>query len=268
MKFFSVILLFVSINAFSQSQAGMVLNAKDRSPVPYAKIGIIGKGVGTVADENGNFALVISNKFGKDKLRFTCIGYNPYDITVADYNHMDNKTILLEERPVAAAAEPQVNAGAKSKTYGAVGNTDIIQINGGLPGSEVGLVFNFKESSLLNKLTINVQSSTVDTLFYRVNVYDVLGEGKFKMMLKKPIYFKTASGDLANKTISIDLTNEGVVVKGSKLITIEQLRNFGNGVLKYSGTKNGKSWGRKASFGLWRVIPTTISMQVEATPAK
>jgi hypothetical protein len=99
-------------------------------------------------------------------------------------------------------------------------------------------------------------------------VYNVIGEGKFEMMLTKPIYYKLAAADMVNKTISIDLSNENVMVKGSKLITIEQLRNFGNGVLRFKGVKNGKSYGRKASFGIWRVIPNTISMQVEATPAK
>lgn len=266
MKSLLAILFLASINAFSQSQAGVVLNGKDRSPVPYAKIGIIGKGIGTVADENGNFALVINSKYGKDKLRFSCIGYKPFDISVADYNHLDNKTILLDERPAATSPVPQVSENANTKTYGSFGTNDVIEINGGLPGSEVGLVFNFKQSSLLNKLTLKVQSCTVDTIFYRVNVYNVTGDGKFEMMLTKPIYYKMAAADLVNKTISIDLSSENVMVKGSKLITIEQLRNFGNGVLRFKGAKNGKSYGRKASFGIWRVIPTTLSMQVEATP--
>jgi hypothetical protein len=268
MKSLLAILLLVSINAISQSQAGVVLNANDRSPVAYAKIGVIGKGIGTVADENGNYALVISNKYGKDKIRFSCIGYKPYDISVADYNHMDNKTILLDERPAATTPVLQAADNAKTKTYGSFGTNDVIEINGGLPGSEVGLVFNFKETSLLNKLTLKVQSCTVDTIFYRVNVYNVTGERKFEMLLTKPIYYKMAAADLVNKTISIDLSNENVIVNGSKLITIEQLRNFGNGVLRFKGIKNGKSYGRKASFGIWKVIPNTISMQVEAIPVK
>ena len=268
MKTLLALVLLVSINAISQSQAGVVLNGKDRQPVPFAKIGIMGKGVGTVADENGNFALVVDNKYGKDILRFSCVGYKPYDISVADYKHMDNKTILLQERPESNTAAPQVAANAKPKVYGSFGTNDVIEINGGLPGSEVGLVFNFKESSLLNKLTLKLQSVSVDTIFYRVNVYNVISEGKFELMLSKPIYYKIAAGDLVNKTISIDLTNENVMVKGSKLVTVEQLRNFGNGVLRFTGTKNGKSYGRKASFGVWKIIPTTLSMQLEATPAK
>ena len=268
MKSLLAILLLVSMNAMSQSQAGVVLNGKDRSPVPFAKIGIMGKGIGTIADENGRFTLVVDKKYGKDKIRFSCIGYSSYDISVADYKHMDNKTILLQQRPADTATMKQPTANAKVKTYGSFGTNDNIEINGGLPGSEVGVVFNFKESSLLDKLMVKIQSNSVDTLLYRVNVYNVIGDGKFELMLKKPIYYKSASGDLVDKTITIDLSNDNVLVKGSKLITIEQLKNFGNGDLKFSGIKNGKSYARKASFAVWKVIPTTLSMKVEAIPAK
>lgn len=269
MKSILTILLLASINALSQSQAGVVLNEKDRSPVAYAKIGVEGRGIGTVADENGNFALVIdNNKYKKDIIRFSCIGYVPYTISVADYKYLTNKTILLQEKNIAPAPVKQVPANAKMKTYGVAGSNGIIEINGGLPGSEVGLVFNFKDSSLLNKLTIKYESCSVDTIFYRVNVYNVAGDRKFVNILNKPIYYKIPAGELENRTISIDLSSENVWVKGSKLITVEQVRSFNNGILRFTGTKNGKSYGRKTSFAAWRVIPTTISMQVQATSVK
>jgi len=269
MKSILAILLLASINALSQSQAGVVLNVKDRSPVAYAKIGVEGRGVGTVADENGNFALVIdNNKYKKDIIRFSCLGYVPYAISVSDYQHMTDKTILLQEKNIAPAPVKQVPATAKMKTYGTAGiSNDVIEINGGLPGSEVGLIFNFKDSSLLNKLTIKFESCSIDTIFYRVNVYDVTADKKFLNILNKPIYYKVPTGELENRTISIDLSNENVWVKGSKLITVEQVRSF-DGIIRFTGTKNGKSYARKASFAVWRVLPTTISMQVQATSGK
>ena len=109
MKTLLAVLLLASINSFSQSQSGVILNEQDKTPVPFAKIGIEGRGIGTISDEKGNFALIVDSKYGNDLVRFSCPGYSSYAIKVTDYLHMDNKTILLQKKHIPPGTPPPPN---------------------------------------------------------------------------------------------------------------------------------------------------------------
>ena len=61
---------------------GRVLDASNRQPVPFAGVGIVGKSVGTVANEQGRFVLKLGQQYASEVLIFNCMGFESYQIPV------------------------------------------------------------------------------------------------------------------------------------------------------------------------------------------
>lgn len=65
--------------------AGQVLDAGTRSVVSFATVGIPGRQVGTVADEQGRFQLLLPAALAPDTLLISCIGYQSSRIAAAKF---------------------------------------------------------------------------------------------------------------------------------------------------------------------------------------
>ena len=91
------VLLFPGI-VFCQSYKGMVLTNETRAGIGFVNVGIIGKNVGTVTDQLGNFSLVIDSRYDNDSLRFSLIGYEPKSYLVKDFRENSVKEILLKPK--------------------------------------------------------------------------------------------------------------------------------------------------------------------------
>ena len=79
MKQFYVIFFFIliSFQGFAQLFNGQVMDEKTKDPIPYVNIGIVGKGVGKVSDSNGNFSIMLDEKYNDDTIKISMIGYTP-----------------------------------------------------------------------------------------------------------------------------------------------------------------------------------------------
>ena len=63
---------------------GLVLDAKDQSPLPYANVFILTKNKGVVSNEKGSFSINISDYNETDTLRISYIGYTTIDISIKE----------------------------------------------------------------------------------------------------------------------------------------------------------------------------------------
>jgi len=104
------LLLFVSSGVLAQSfeqdavrLTGIILDADDRQPVPYASIQIDGTQFGTSSDNSGHFTLFMNPG---DTLVFSSVGYRdskfvmPYTVSSDTYSLiqlMRKETVLLDE---------------------------------------------------------------------------------------------------------------------------------------------------------------------------
>lgn len=61
---------------------GRVLDVSNNQPVPFAGVGIVGKSVGTVANEQGRFSLKLSQQYASEVLIINCMGFESYQIPV------------------------------------------------------------------------------------------------------------------------------------------------------------------------------------------
>lgn len=98
-----IVLLFCLYSvSFAQliSVDGKILNSSTRESIPFANIIVVGKGIGTAADANGNF--VLKGEFNKeDILRISHIAYETKEIPV-DYLITKSKEIFLDSKIITS----------------------------------------------------------------------------------------------------------------------------------------------------------------------
>lgn len=98
-KFVFLIFSFLTLVANGQMIEGRVLNAADRSDVPYVNISVSGTTLGTISKFDGRFELDVSGRAeGKDSLRFSAMGYDSKTILIT--KSMDTIYVLLAPNSV------------------------------------------------------------------------------------------------------------------------------------------------------------------------
>lgn len=98
MKFFIILFLLSSnVLLFGQSVSGIVFETTGETPVEFVNIGIVGKNIGTVSDQNGKYTLQINPEYQNDTLRFTCIGFHSYSVKVSDFIGLGNGNVSLKK---------------------------------------------------------------------------------------------------------------------------------------------------------------------------
>lgn len=268
MKFtlYCFILTIATVNfSFCQEYSGQIINKKTGQVVEYVNIGIIGQNIGTVSDGSGKFTLQLNSQFDNDTIRVSRIGFYPFSAKVADFKKFSNQNISLDERVFELDAVTVHHKTYKQKVLGVTAKTTkiIAGFKDNILGYELGILMKIKKSALLEEININFGRCTYDSIFYRVNVYEMKGKMKFENILNEPIYLKLAKENIA-ETVVIDLKPYNLVTQGNVLVTLEHVRNLGPGFLYFSSNITSRTYFRKTSEGKWDSAPVGISISLKA----
>ncbi|MDH6341923.1 hypothetical protein M2480_000586 [Parabacteroides sp. PFB2-12] len=263
----TLVLVFILIfsTLYGQNRiTGSILNAENNLPIEYANIGIVGKNIGTVSDMNGQFDFSVETQYLNDSLLFSCVGYESYSMRIS---HMkENDTIHLKEKPFLLNEVVVTPRKFKEKVFGitakkGIGVTGFENNN---LGYECGLLMKNKKRAELRSVNVNISSCAYDTIFYRLNIYEVKEKNNFENILVEPIYVIASKEDILNGSLKIDLTGYNVVVNGNFLVTLEHIRDLGNGGLWFPMSLKQKTYHRKTSQGKWETAPIGFSLSVRA----
>ena len=248
--------------------SGIVINKTSKLPVEYVNIGIVGKNVGTVADDNGKFNLLIESQYQTDSLLFSCIGYESYAVKISDLKQNDTinlkeKSYFLNEITVRPRTFKEQVLGITSKSlFMGMG------FENNRLGYECGLMMNVKKTAIIKKVKANVSACDYDSIFYRLNIYEVRGEYDFDNILREPIYVSASKEEILKDGLQIDLEAKNIVVSGDFVVTLEHVRNLGNAGIWFCGSMKNESYYRKTSQGSWTTLPVGISISVVADVEK
>ena len=266
-KFF-IILFLVSSNVllFGQQIAGIIFEKNSETHVEYVNIGIVGKNIGTVSDQNGKYTLQIDLECYNDTLRFSCIGYHSYSVKVSDFINLNNGNVSLEKRLYELTEVVIRPKNVKQKTLGITtrGMTSACFVDSvnGVKGAEIGVLMTNKKKAFIKEININISRFSYDTIFYRINIHKSLGKKQFENILSNPIYVVSSKEEVKNK-ITIDLRPLNLVVEGDFLVTFESVKDLGPGMFCFYASLFNKSYFRAASQGTWKTISSGISISVE-----
>lgn len=270
MKRLLILILMVSSKAiFGQNIAGLLLNSESRQPIEFANIGIFGKDVGTVSDQNGRFNLYVDSQYDNDTILFSAIGYKPHGIQIGDLRKQNENIVLMEEKPYELSEVIIKPKHFKQRTLGVTSKFKGIQagFKDNLLGYELGIIIKVKKTAFINEVNINIADCSYDTLFFRLNFYKVTGEMEFENMLYEPIYIEMTK-ESVNDLIVIDLKSHNIVVDSDFLITLEHVKDLGNGHLFFCAGLGNKTYYKKTSHGKWESVAVGISISVIANIEK
>ncbi len=263
-----LVLLFSSA-LMAQKYQGLVYDSQNNTTVAFVNIGIKDKNVGTVSDGIGKYQLWIDAKYLQDTIMVSCIGYYPLLIPVSDYIQLPNHNLFLQER-TSEMKEVVVNARKyKQRTLGVTTTSRFIQagFKENKLGYECGILMKVKKTAILERIIINFSSCTYDTIFYRINVYKDMGKMQFENQLKQPIFIKLPKSKVRENVI-IDLMPYHIQVEGDFLLTMEQVKELGNGYLYFCAGMAQKTYFKATSQGRWEKAPVGISISVDAKVEK
>ena len=128
-RLFWIFFLFFNSALGQQDYKGKVLDSKTNEPLPFVNIGVFGKGIGTVSDEEGLFNLRIDkSKLDKtDTIQFSSLGYQTLkkavknlDFVYNDYPEilMRSENLNLNEVVVTNKSAYEVNEIVGYQNYG------------------------------------------------------------------------------------------------------------------------------------------------------
>lgn len=264
-----VLLVLIAKISIGQNYSGRIINKDNDQLIKFVNIGVLHENIGTVSDINGNYNLELDQQFDNDSLMFSCIGYERYSIRVLDFKKLKSKNIYLKETMYELNEVIVKPKFFKRKTLGVKTTSKFAQ--GGFGenklGYELGILMKNKKTAFLENLNINIANCTFDSIFYRVNVYIVKDKLKFENILKTPIYIELSKNEVKNKVV-IDLKPYGITVQGDFLVTLEHVKDLGEGSLNFCSKLPGKTIYRKSSQGLWEKAPIGISISINAKVEK
>ena len=265
MKFF-ITFLFLGSNIllFGQQISGTVFETNSDIRIEYVNIGIVGKNIGTVSSQNGEYTLQINSDNHNDTLRFSCIGYHPFSIKVFDFINMNNGTVELEKRLYDIAEIVVHPKKIKQKTLGISkkGRAVVACFSDSVRGGEIGVLMKNQNKAFIKEVKVNISNCSYDTIFYRVNIYEAIGNMQFENILSNPIYIETSKEEIKD-IITINLRHLNLMIEGDFLVTFEHVKDLGAGNLCFSASLFNKSYGRETSQGTWETVPIGISIAVE-----
>jgi len=215
----------------SQNIQGQLLDQNTKAPIPYVNIGIPGKNIGTVSDDEGYFTLE-APKAGwssKDTLRFSSIGYQTLDWVILSKKESPAVVYL---KPVTLSL-PTVEINPKKykrpKVLGHRNNSPnmVFYFQSNRLGTELCNLIEVKKGSFyLKKAHFNIAENKFGALFFRVHVYENQGGKPGKNLIPKELIVST---DLKRGTLSVDLAPYNLVLDQDFFLGLEWVKTLNQG---------------------------------------
>ena len=254
--------LFIPGLIFSQSQKGKVLSSETNSGIGFVNIGIIGKNIGTVSDESGNYTIIIDSIYDHDSLRFSMIGYEPKSFLISYFKENSIKIVSLKPIIYNIQEVKVIYRKPKEISLGTSVTTDDLRSGFAYNdlGSELGIKLHVRGQVRLRDLNLNVAICTFDSVTYRLNIYQSVNETEYKNILTRPVYISFSKDKIKN-VVTFDLTEYSIIIEGDILITLELFKDLGEGRLLFrTQFFTGTTYHKKTSEGKWAEAPGVIGM--------
>lgn len=257
---FSLLLLPLMSN--SQTLNGIVIDSISAEPLSFVHIGVEGKNVGLISNDKGEFSIDLSKIEAEDKIQFSIIGYETFllnspkntqeklIVKLAPFSYKFQTVIVEESRKTES-----VKLGRYSPSKTTTGQSGFKEFGF---GGELGIKITYPgKNYYLKEINFHTRFNTVDSVLYRLNVYDVKDNLPGKSKLQKEVYVTSYAKD---KWITSNLLSHGLKIEEDIIVTFELVRIWyspkGSNQLFYThgkGYKEGKSFSRESSHDKWSV---------------
>lgn len=228
---------------------GRILNKETQEPVPYANIGISNSNVGTLSNLDGSFSIPIPNKFIRDTLIFSALGFTKKAIPIQFISQNEKVTVFLFERTTLLNSVTISERRQRNKTF-ELGNSSfkggVIVTDTTYAGRSVSLLIENKQPYFqkdltfpvyLEKARLRIFKNNLQSLKFRLRVNDVDSvTGKPSSdLLSQSIIVESA---LRQGWLEFDLSHLDFQVSKPFFLTFEQILDLKDRTLIADGYRN------------------------------
>jgi CarboxypepD_reg-like domain len=214
---------------------GQVRDQLTRQPLGYASVGVLRYPFGTVADNRGHFELNLPATYDADSVRFSLLGYASRTLSVAELRRlMRGGPVLLHPQAVPLRGAVVRAPGMRRRVAGNFGGGPLLEaFHYNLAGNQFGQRLVIRRAAWLQDISFKITHCTYDTVYLRLNVYQV-GPDDFPTanLLPMPVYLRVSRGE-ADDRIFINLRPYKLWLTTDVIVSLELVRSLGKGTLAF-----------------------------------
>ncbi len=234
MKIYHTLFFLLAASAFhGQIISGTIISKNENHPIPYVKIGIEKKSIGTISDEKGNFSIDLSNTDPQQKIKIEVPGFDPYQETIQNFKKYDQQKIFLTEKTknikeitIKPKKLVDKNWGVNTKTKSVMYSVNPQFRKEDFLG-ETALAFNAKKKSKIKNINLNIASYTSDKpVIMRYSIYSEKDGFPDENILDEEITVELTSDMIKDGTYTLDVNDHNIWVHGKFFIGIQFLKEF------------------------------------------
>lgn len=205
---------------------GNVTSAKGHQPISFATIGIKNKSIGTVANENGTFHLLIPDSLASlgERLIISSVGYKQAIISITQFKQGRQTISLIPSvfRLKEVTVKPEKY---KTKVFGRTGSSTIMTANmfterslvSDNLGKEQAVILPIDKHCFIKDFNMLVTFNRFESVKFRLNFYNVKDGLPDQLIVNQDILF-----DVTQKSgwVKIDLSKYNIYLNGYSKIAV------------------------------------------------
>jgi hypothetical protein len=224
LPFLSLLLLVAT--AVAQPITGHITDSRTHAALPYVNIGVVGKELGTVADEQGRYSLSFRETLAAATVRVSSLGYASRSLTLAELAAQPNVELTPEAVPLAEVQVRGKSAFRRTHTLGNTGNAEMATntFAANSLGGQIGTVIKLsRQPTRIVNAVFNVARSSPGQVTFRVNMYRLGPDGlptEVKLLPREVI----VTSPIVRGPITVDLSVDQLVLNEDFFLAIELLK--------------------------------------------
>jgi hypothetical protein len=220
------LLLLLITPAVAQPISGHITDSRTQAALPYVNIGLVGKALGTVTDEQGTYQLPFQEPLANATVRVSSLGYAARNLTLRELAAQPNLALVPE---AVALNEVQVRGKAlfrRTHTLGNTGNAEMATntLASNSLGGQVGTVIKLsRQPTRIVNAVFNIARSSPGQVTFRVNMYRLGPDGtptEVKLLPRDVI----VTSPIVRGPITVDLSTDQLVLNEDFFLAIELLK--------------------------------------------
>jgi len=251
----TVILMIYSFNGFCQDiYEGKIIDSRSKVSLPWVNIGIIGKNVGTVSNEMGDFEILFNEKHSMDTLRISMLGYKSLVYKVNDFKgrilldpifQLQEELVQLDEVVISNRIKRAFVLGNTEFT-----NTMVFGFQSNELGNEIGTIVKVEDGPVtIETINVNIYKNKLKRFKFRLNIYNLKEGRPNKNVLNENIIIECT---LKKGEYAIDVSSYNITADEDIFVSLEWIENASKEQLYFSTTPEGsKTFTRHASQAYW-----------------
>lgn len=218
---FSLLFCFYGLLSAQTIVKGKIVDATTNEPISFVNVGVKGKDIGTVSNEEGLFSLKVKDT--KATISIFTIGYEQVDFT---FDQLQGNTIIKLNPKTYDLAMVEVDASKLGEEVVLGEKLDKKNYSIGFSstelGAEIGALIKVKKATLLKSANFGFNFTRSDSLFYRVNLYKVNKGGVMENILPEPVIIQHRQKE---GILTVDLLSYNLVIDHDVLLTLEWIKD-------------------------------------------